>query len=73
MGKLKCEKCGTAFATIWKSGTLYCDVCIPKKSAGCTCGCKQPTEATSKEKKSRWERLKDWFIDGYANYGGPYI
>ena len=84
MGKQKCGKCGTGFATSLQNGVLYCDGCGPKPARTCDCGCKQTdsfnvpagleaTNEQSVEKKSLWRRINDWFIKGYANNGGPYI
>ena len=86
MGKQKCDKCKTGFATSSENGVLYCDGCKPIPICHCGCDGKgyQPDafnvpaaleaiNGQSVEKKSLWRRLNDWFIRGYANRSGPHI
>lgn len=83
MGKQKCDKCKTGFATSLENGVLYCDRC--KSKPDCACGCDGQPDAfnvpaalkaingQSVEKKSLWRRLNAWFIRGYTNQSGPHI
>lgn len=79
MGKQKCDKCGIGFATSFVDGTLYCDRCKSKlvsthqsDAFNVSAALKAINEQPS-EKKSWWRRINDWFINRYANYGGPHI